>query len=264
MPVAINPIGTVPPFRFPYRFGPVEYFLTKRTNVDPHIWVSPDIDGGVVVGPNLICTPAATAYDQTCVVPSALKSDPVSGVRPAFIAEAQWFEVALEESTFSCPDLEPLARQSLLATIEHYVEGQVLDTLLASSIVLAAAPSYQCALSAAVQQAGAVTNSDGRAVIFVPPALAAYALSTHYLSVDADGHLVDAFGNWFVVLKGPDATRLFVVNELTAEVFLSDVIIDEISSVDRSLNTKIVRAEQGVILVFDACDSFAIDFVCAP
>lgn len=261
----LDPGPLSPPWAGAYKYGVLSYALSKR-RIDSHAWSAPENNGGAEIGPNLICTPAATEYDNSCSFPNPIKSNPIIATRGEFTAVPRWFEVALQESTRTCPDLEPLAKQSLLATIEHAVEQETLDLLLAGPVVLGSEPSYLCALSAAVQAAGGVTNSDGRALIFIPPTLAVYGLGTGYLKDDGAGHLVDPFGNWFVVLKGPNATRIFVANEAYLELWLSDVNLDSVSyprDSQRDTNTLVVRAEQAYIYVqnYD-CEVLAIDFVC--
>lgn len=260
----LDPGPLSPPWGGAYKYGVLSYTLSKR-RIDVHAWSPVAADGGINVGPNLVCTPIATEYDNSCSFPNPIKSDPIIATRDSFTAVPRWFEVALQESTRTCPELEPLAKQSVFATIEHAVEQETLSKLLAEAVVLGSEPSYLCALSAAVQAAGGVTNSDGRALIFIPPTLAVYGLGTGYLKDDGQGHLADAFGNWFVVLKGPNATRIFVTNDSYLELWLSDVNLDSISyprDSQRDTNTIVVRAEQAYLYIQDYCEVLAIDFVC--
>lgn len=265
MPFPVKQGAETPEYTFPYRYGVVEYALSDRS-VDPHSWLPGD-EGGVIVGPVITCLPVATRYSPDCTFPEPIKSDPVTGLREGFEASPVFFEVALQESTISCPNLEETVKNSLLATIEHDVERVTLESLLLEAgAPISTETSYECALSAAVQAAGDVTNADGLALITIPPNLAVFALSNHYLKEDGRGRLVDPFGNVFRVLKGVDATRLFVEDEAYNELWLSEPLIDTLSypkDAQRSTNTIIVRGEQAYIYVQNRCRVVAIDFACS-
>lgn len=258
----------LPPFRFPYRFGVAHYALQTKRTIDPHSWLPGD-DGGVSVGPILSCIPVAQEYQADCVFPNPIKSNPVNGLRESIEAKPRFFEIALQESTLSCPELEELAKQSLLATIEHAIESEFLEELLlAAPAPISTESSYLCAISAAVKQAGSSTNADGRALIVAPPSLLAYGLGTHLLSINDADQLVDPWGNVYLSLKGPNnVERLWVVEQAYLELFLSAVDIDALSypkDKQRQENTIIVRGEQAYIFARSLdCGVIAVDFSCS-